>query len=779
MTSFTSRFANLCRHIIANLFGTTDKSCNQRRIGVLFHEICPRRPPLSDQEAFDLSTTNKSSGELQPFEPLRLRIAPHMVQDLGLNLYTSLPKVLVEFVANAHDADSPFADIRLDENAIRNAREEALQELKAQRESEKTGVQEYIQSKLNENQKTGAGTKTKKSALLPDAITISVTDHGHGMSRQDIQDKFLLAGRRRREADDTSRSPNGRLLMGRKGLGKLAGFGVAEVMEVTSREKGAEKATRFTLDFVQIQASPSVSDFPLPEELIDDPTLLPDGGTIVTLKRLLYEPTKTSIDEIQEDVSSHFYIVKPEQFEIRINGIPLAPQQKKFAYAHPEPDTGVNELVKHTIEPEDGESYEIEYRLRFVEDRSALIASQRGVRVYTHQRLASMPSLLHADTNMHGFRMTDYLDGVVFCDAIDDQDVDLVATDRQGLRWDTPMLAPLREFLSAEIKEACKQRQKVRDQENEQKAESNSIVREIVDARQLSTRETKTFQKIAAAISSTTKKGFEDPDFKAKLEVFADAYVQGNLFEELNKLSQQDDPDFEEIASKVVQLTSEELDHFFKFCKARLWGVEGLRKIVESVDFAAHKNEDVLHGLFNKCPWLIDPTFFEFLTSNQREGSLLKSLEKELEVGPYVKTGYDKTTDDETAPLKANKRPDLVFLLGSIGLRRIVIVELKAPNTPLHIDHLTQLQGYIARVEKWIEDRKDLEGAIVHGYLIGSHAKPDSSAEKVLTLKSVSSKFGPESPVHVLGIDEMLERTKRVHREILDISDKLDEDTAH
>jgi hypothetical protein len=38
---------------------------------------------------------------------LKFRVAAHIVEDLGLNLYTDLPRVLVEYVANAHDADSP------------------------------------------------------------------------------------------------------------------------------------------------------------------------------------------------------------------------------------------------------------------------------------------------------------------------------------------------------------------------------------------------------------------------------------------------------------------------------------------------------------------------------------------------------------------------------------------------------------------------------------------------------------------------------------------------
>jgi len=36
-------------------------------------------------------------------EPLKFKIAAHLLQDLGLNLYTSLGKCWVEFVANAYE----------------------------------------------------------------------------------------------------------------------------------------------------------------------------------------------------------------------------------------------------------------------------------------------------------------------------------------------------------------------------------------------------------------------------------------------------------------------------------------------------------------------------------------------------------------------------------------------------------------------------------------------------------------------------------------------------
>jgi HSP90 family molecular chaperone len=142
---------------------------------------------------------------------LKFKVAPHIVEDLGLNLYTSLPRVLVEFIANAYDADSPYAHVKFDKDSIDAERKV----LKARWEEAKA-----------KTDKEG-GTPPRLAAMtLPETLTIAIEDAGHGMTRADLENKFLIAGLRRRGADNlAARSNGGRVLMGRKGLGKLAGFG--------------------------------------------------------------------------------------------------------------------------------------------------------------------------------------------------------------------------------------------------------------------------------------------------------------------------------------------------------------------------------------------------------------------------------------------------------------------------------------------------------------------------------------------------------------------------
>ena len=168
-------------------------------------------------------------------EPLKFIVAPHIVQDLGLNLYTSLPRVLVEFVANAYDADSPYAKISLDVDKI----EEQRKIIKKEWDCEVA-------------KKQGVDVIPLAERTLPEDIEIIVSDAGHGMSRTDFQEKFLVAGRRRREEEKSTRTPGGRILMGRKGLGKLAGFGVAQVVTIISQAKGQDHATEVKLDYAEL-----------------------------------------------------------------------------------------------------------------------------------------------------------------------------------------------------------------------------------------------------------------------------------------------------------------------------------------------------------------------------------------------------------------------------------------------------------------------------------------------------------------------------------------------
>ena len=686
--------------------------------------------------------------EFADSDTLPFKVASHMVEDLGLTLYTSLARVLVEFVANAYDADASHATITFDASAIHAAREQMRKDFQT----------EPAASPAGENVPLSERT-------LPSNLDITIEDDGHGMSREDLEHKFLIAGRRRRvvEAASQGRSPGGRPLMGRKGLGKLAGFGVGKLIEVLSRKAGEDHATLVSLDFDEILKAEVLDEIKVPAKAVDGGGGLPDeGGTRIRLANLLHDPTKNREATIQKELSDHFALISPAEFAIRMNGSEVSPHSPPLAFGWPEPDKRAQDLIDKTLDTEEGVAISFRYRLRFTKDGHALPASRRGIRVYANKRLCAAPSLLDANTNMHGFRMTDYLDGVVHADFIAEQKADYIATDRQGLRWDAPLLSGMKDFLSGEIKTACAAYQKKRDDESEDKVRDDEFTTQQIEKADLSSRDRRVAIRLAGLLRSACKQGTEDTEYKTKLPVMIQGLGHGDILTAMTSLAQEPHPDLQRLMYEAARLTKDELGRFLSTVRGRLSAISALHKIVEDVNFKSAENEKDIQQLCEDSPWLIDPTYTQFLTADKPKRALFQRLAKHLQIGDHAP---EPSPDD-------SERPDLVFLLGNESLQRLVIVELKSANKPLELEHLTQLTRYMADAEEWLKDQN--RSLRIHGQLIGSMPRPESKAKGARDLRNRLNEPGVRDWI-VRDYLDVLEQTQAAHVELLEIQESVED----
>ena len=99
-------------------------------------------------------------------ERLKMTFMPNTIEHLGVRLYSTIPPVIAELIANSYDADAKRVTIKLIDTD-------------------------------------------------PSNKEIIVEDDGHGMSFDDINSKFLRIGRNRR-VSDADKSPGGRLVIGKK-----------------------------------------------------------------------------------------------------------------------------------------------------------------------------------------------------------------------------------------------------------------------------------------------------------------------------------------------------------------------------------------------------------------------------------------------------------------------------------------------------------------------------------------------------------------------------------
>jgi hypothetical protein len=701
--------------------------------------------------------------------PLKFSFSAHLLEDLGVNLYTSLAKALVEFVANAYDADSPHIRITFD-----------VSKIGAQADVCRKQYELDLASNGNNGQPKQDISPLEKRTLNP-SVQIVLEDAGHGMTKAEMEDKFLVIGRRRREeAGDGVHSKSGkRLLMGRKGLGKLAGFGIAHRVEVASRANGANYTTVITLDY---DALMQLSDGALSKSSAEVPTTirttggLKKPGTRITLSRLVYQTLHTVDEaEICSALARHFALISPKEFSIKVNSTSIKPKEKEYAYAWPEdPKRTHAQLVQENHQDADtGKTYTFQYRLRFTEEKKYLMAAERGVRVYAHNRLASFPSMLAVNSNAHGFRYSDYLDGIIVADFLDELPTDYIATDRSDLRWETPPLAGLRQKLTAEMQTALGKFADLRMQQKAEEVKNDPYTAKVIDEADLPEHRKKTALKFAAALAASEPKGVASDYYQMTMPEVISSLGHGDIVAAINRLASQAHPDLAQLVTEITRSTKREFDEFLKFVQVRLRGIDGLEKIVKSQDFRHGKcDEKALHLLFAKNPWLINPAFSQLVTSDQRESVLAGQLAKHLQIGAFTPKKYDPAVAAEQQPLASNRRPDLVFLLSSEpsdhAKGRVIVVELKAPNTPMHSDHLDQLEDYIRDIERW----RDTPGRglqfDVRGELIGSLGGPKyRSNQKVQRLEFRIQKDGSHAQWRVRDIGDVLVETRVIHKELI------------
>ena len=659
-------------------------------------------------------------------------VAPHIVQDLGLNLYTTLPRVLAEFVANAHDADSPEVDIRMDFEAIRTARET----LRAEGDTESTPLAERE---------------------LPSDLALTITDNGHGMSRQEVQDRFLIAGRRRRVEENTERSPGKRVLMGRKGLGKLAGFGVAKRMVVTTRREEDDYATRIELDYDRLTKTPAERGIDAParrgievptEEIRSD---VPPGGTEIVLSRLVFEPVKSQRKTIEGALANHFRFVVGDDFTIKVNGEPIPSAEPILEYEWPEPDSSPGGLVAARVDVGDGEK-DIQYRVRFT--KKSLVARDRGVRIYASGRLAAAPDLLGLDSGMHGFRLTDYIDAIAVADFIDQEHTEYIATDRRSLRWDTSFLSGLKEFLTAQMKAAVVAYQGKRDKTIAWTVRHDEGTKRIIAQARLSVPRRKTAMQVAIVLAKHLEKGLDDQEYSRNLEILTQGLGQGTVLQDLANMASSEIPGLDSLRVAVAELVARETGELARFAEGRIAAIEALKKIVLAVDFRDSNKESELQKLFEKAPWLIDPVYTQLVSANKWLKTTYQDLARYLCIREYAETS------DET-------RADLVFLVRTAGGGEVTIVELKAANEPLNLDHLNQLERYMWKAEEFLA-QNGKPHVRVRGMLIGSR-KVNSKSDKVRDLNKRIDKDQDSASWRVRAITEVLERAELAHKELIGV----------
>lgn len=332
---------------------------------------------------------------------LKLSFDPRTIEHLGFKMYSRLPNAVAELIANSYDADAAHVDVVVDTSGTQSVR---------------------------------------------------VTDDGHGMSPEDLADKYLRIGRNRR-VDDSGYSESGRRrVAGRKGLGKLALFGIGKKITIRTKRSGTDSWKVVTLDWDDLHAAAGGEYRPnQTSEAADDPE---SQGTIITVEELKRK-TQVDAEELSVSLSQLFnYVAGDFSVMVRAPGRDPIEITRDLRY-------GSIDVESRWVVPDNvrdaGEGPPITGVV--IAAKKPLRQDLRGLTVYVKGRLANDPEFFGVPESSYAYS---YITGYIEADYLDDHDEDVVATDRRSINWDSPEAAELREYLAKVLRDVATQRRETR-----------------------------------------------------------------------------------------------------------------------------------------------------------------------------------------------------------------------------------------------------------------------------------------------------------------------------
>ena len=585
-----------------------------------------------------------------------MKLSLNVLEHLGINLYSNVPSVLSEAVANAWDADAEEVRITLDQSDGR----------------------------------------------------IEIVDTGVGMTRNEVNDRFLMVGFRRRDEmpGDTA---GGRAPMGRKGIGKLSLFSIADEVEVHTTKNGERSALRMRLPDIREKIKDGDGTY-FPESLSDD---LVDfqRGTRIILRRLRRRQTIRTAQSLRKRLARRFSVIGQQQrFQVFVNGTEITPADRdyydklQYLWTYGDQSDIAALCTNLSRSPEDrspslqNTSLTISGWLGTVRQSRDLKDDESGdnlnrIAIYVRGKMAQEDML--DDFGERGVYAS-YLIGELRVDALDrDEEEDSATSSRQHLVEDDPRYQELKSIIGTELKHIQNKWSEWRTDDGAKQAMEVPAVKEWVDALPTDYR-----NKAKAWIGRINRISTDSPDDDKRLikhAILAFEFYRAN--QGLERLERIDDENLDAVLTMFQELDGLEVSLYGQIVQQRLSVIRTLQNKVD-----ANELEKVIQRYIFDHLWLLDP-HWERVESTERMETRVEKLFAEIEA---------KLDDEEkTARIDIGYR-------ATAG--KHVIIELKRPGVQTTVSKLTeQIEKYRSGLAKILEDLGTPHQPIEIVILLGKH----------------------------------------------------------
>lgn len=487
--------------------------------------------------------------------PYVMKFDAGTIKHLGLQMYSTLPPVIGELVANGWDANSSRVEITIPD-----------------------------------------------TPLDPNDSEIIILDDGIGMSDQDVRNKYVITGRDRRESENTDESPPPlkRKVMGRKGIGKFSSFGIAKEIEIESVKDG--ETSRFVMNYDQMMAQAA-------ERSIEFEALPATGtvskGTKVTLRKFTkFNNRSIGINSLRRRLARRFSVIGDSHgFEVLINGTPISPEER--------------DLQSLLDNDADGNPYIWKYdNARLCEDEDWTVSGwigaldrttpnidgiDRGIALMARGKLVQEPFVFDAVVGQQ--YALSYIVGELHVEFVD-QTEDTIGTNRNALVWDTEANEVLRKWGQSEVNSIARQWAAKRSDDHRKKLEQHELYQDF-RRRASETGNSRAMNLVDQLVRQTIEKNpvAEFEELEPTIQMSLDFLEFDTFWEIAADLTNADLDDVGAILNLFREWQVVEAKEMARVTEGRITTIQKLQELIE------HNALEVptLHNFLKEFPWVIDP----------------------------------------------------------------------------------------------------------------------------------------------------------------------------
>lgn len=637
----------------------------------------------------------------------KMTVDLNVLDHLGINLYSNIAAVLTEAVANAWDADAETVDIKID----------------------------------------------------PDGSWIEIIDDGIGMSVDDMNGKYLRVGYRRRDEDveHGKTTAKGRPVMGRKGLGKLSLFSIANVIEVESAKDGAAHGLRMTVEGIH-ESVQKKEPFYSPESLPADKIVVTKGTRIV-LHEIKRQRLGRGVLALRKRLARRFSVIgEVHGFKIDLDGRPITAADRgdlpmvQFLWQlgdDPLDLTPATQLLEQESLPNRFDTWDTGWKVsgwigtaRFPKQLDSEDAGNlNGIVVFARGRLFHENIL---DRLNDGRLYTKYLTGQIEADFLDADDApDIATSDRQRVQEDDPRYGQLIAFLKSRLTQVEKRWTEWRKKHEVEKAkETSPALAEWLDT--LPEGYKKSAETLIAKLSALPVDDEDDRKlmYRHGILAFERMKLRGSTEEFVTSIESAD-----RLLAVLADRDSLEASLYRDIVKSRLDAIRDFQAIIDE-----DAKERVLQKYLFDHLWLLDPAWERATGSPIMESRLTTE-------GVLIK---DMTEKERLG------RVDIAYRTNA---GKHVIVELKKVGRKMGLLELVeQGQTYVDKLTKILREQNQPDPDIEVIFVLGKTVDEEASNPERLKLSMASISPGSR----IVHYDTLIRGAQEAYSAYIEKSKSLD-----